>query len=61
MVGRNAVHIDGLLGNASKEVSSSNDDSNLAPKRMYGCNLFGYFVNKDGINTEAPACSQRFS
>lgn len=61
MIRCNAVHVDRLLSDSSKEVSTSDDDSDLATECMYSCNLFGYFVNEDRIDTEAPACRQRFS
>jgi hypothetical protein len=55
------IHVDRLLGHSPKEIASSDDDSYLAAKRMHGCNLFGYFVDKDGIDSEAPAGRQSFS
>jgi hypothetical protein len=61
MVGGDAVHVDGLLGDAAEEVASSDDDADLAAKGVNGGYLGGYFVNEDGINTEAAACSQGFS
>ena len=61
MVGSDAVHIDRLLSNAPKEISSTDDDSHLAAQGVYRCNLFGYFVDKDCINTETPARCQSFS
>jgi len=61
VIGRDAVHVDGLLGDSAKEVSPSNDDPDLAAEGVGGCNLFGYFVDKYGVDTEAAACRQGFS
>jgi hypothetical protein len=61
VIGCDAIHIDRLLGYAAKEVAPSNHNSHLAAERMYGCDLFGYFVDKDGIDTKAPAGCQSFS
>jgi hypothetical protein len=61
MVGSDAVHVDGLLGHAAEEVASADDDADLAAKGVSGCDLFGYFVNKDCIDAEAAARSQGFS
>jgi hypothetical protein len=61
VVGCDAIHVDGLLGNSAEEVSSSDDDPDLAAEGMGGCNLFGYFVDKYGVNPEATAGRQGFS
>jgi hypothetical protein len=61
VVGGDAIHIDGLLGDSAEEVSSSDDDPDLTAESVYGCDLFGYFVDEDRIDTEAPAGSQSFS
>src|ERR1039458_7394498 len=61
VVGRDAVHVDGLLGDAAKEVSASDDDADLAAECVDGGQFGGYFVNEDGVDAEARACGQGFS
>src|SRR5215475_158692 len=61
VVGGNAVHIDGLLGNSAKEVTSPHHDADLAAQGMYGCKLFGYFVNENSVNSETTTRGQSFA
>jgi hypothetical protein len=61
VVGGDAVHIDGLLGDSAKEVTSSDDDSDLAAEGVNGCEFFGYFVDEYGVDSEASACGQSFA
>jgi hypothetical protein len=61
VIGGDAIHVDRLLGDSAKEVTSSDDDSDLASESVSGCNFFGYFVDENGVDTEAPAGGQRFS
>jgi hypothetical protein len=61
VVGGDTVHVDRLLRDSAEEVPSSDDDSDLAAEGMNGGELFSYFVNENGIDTEAPACGQSFA
>ena len=61
MIGGDAVHVDGLLGDAAKEVPASNDDADLASQSVDSGDLGGYFVNEDGVDAETRACSEGFS
>jgi len=61
MVGGDPIHVDGLLSNSPKEVTSPDDDSYLATERVYGSNLLGYFMNENRVDTKAPASRQSFS
>ena len=61
MIGGDAIHVDGLLGDSAEEVSSTDDDSHLAAKGVNGCEFFGYFVDENGVDSEASACGQSFA
>jgi hypothetical protein len=61
VIGGNAIHVDGLLGDSAEEVSSTDDDGYLAAKGVNGCELFGYFMDENGVDSEASACSQSFA
>jgi len=61
MVGSNAIHIDSLLGYATEEVASSDDDTNLTSERVDCSDLGGYFVDEDRIDAETSARSQGFA
>jgi hypothetical protein len=61
VVGGDTIHIDGLLGYATEEVSATDDDADLTAECMNGCDLFGYFVYEYGVNAEAAACGKGFS
>jgi hypothetical protein len=61
VVGGDAIHVDGLLGDAAKEVASSDDDADLAAEGVDGGDLRGYFVDEYGVDTKASASSQGFS
>jgi hypothetical protein len=56
-----AVHVDGLLGDAAEEVSASDDDADLAAEGVDGGDLRGYFMDEDGVDTEAAAGGQGFT
>src|SRR6185312_10752024 len=60
MVRGNTVHVDGLFGDAAKEVAAT-DDANLAPGGRDFGNFHGNFVDEDGIDAETPARGQCFS
>jgi hypothetical protein len=61
VVGGDAVHIDCLLGDATEEVSATNDDAYLAAKGV-NCGYFGgYFVDEDGVNAKTLTCGQSFA
>jgi hypothetical protein len=61
MVGSDAVHVDGLFGDATEEVAAADDDADLAA----GAGGFGDLgrdcVDEDGVDTEATAGGQGFS
>jgi hypothetical protein len=61
VIGGHPVHVDRLLGHAAEEVTTSDDDADLAAKCVNVCDLLGYFVNENGVDTEASACGQGFS
>jgi hypothetical protein len=61
VVGCDAVHVDGLLGHSTEEVTASDYDSDLATEGVNCCKLFGYFVDENSIDAEASACGQRFA
>jgi hypothetical protein len=61
VVGGDAIHVDGLLGDATKEIASSDDDANLATEGVNGGDFGGDFVDEDSVNAETLACSQGFS
>jgi hypothetical protein len=61
VIGGDTIHVNRLLGDSAKEVSSPDDNAYLAAKGVNGSKFFGYFVNEYGVNTEATACSQCFS
>jgi hypothetical protein len=58
VIGGDAVHVDGLLGDSAEEVSPSDDDCNLAAEGVNGCEFFGYFVDENSVDSEASACGQ---
>lgn len=61
VVGGDAVHVDGLLGDTSEEVSSAYDDAYFAAEGVNGGDFCGYFVDKDGVDAKALACGQGFA
>ena len=61
VVGGDAVHVDGLLGDAAEEVASADDDGYFAAEGVNGGDFSGNFVDEDGINAETLACGQGFS
>jgi hypothetical protein len=61
VVGGDAIHVDGLLGDTAEEVTSSDDDSDLAAEGVNGCELFSHFVDENGVYAEATACGQSFA
>jgi hypothetical protein len=61
VIGGDAIHIDGLLGNAAKEISSTDDDSDLTAECVNGGEFFGYFVDENGVDSKASACGQSFA
>jgi hypothetical protein len=61
VISGDAIHVDGLLGDSAEEVPSSDDDSDLASERVNGCEFFRYFVDENGVDTEATACGQSFA
>jgi hypothetical protein len=61
MVGCNAVHVNGLLGDAAEEVATADDNGNLAPRARDLRDLSGDLVDKNGVDTEPPASGQGFA
>ena len=61
VVGGDAVHVDGLLGDAAEEVSASDDDADLAAEGVNGGYFGGYFVDEDGVDAKTFACGQSFA
>ena len=61
MVGGDAVHVDGLLGNATEEVASADDDAYLAAEGVNGGYFGGDFVDEDGVDTKTLTCGQSFA
>jgi len=61
MVGGDAVHVDGLLGDAAEEVAAADDDGDLATGTGDLGNLIGDRADEDGIDAEAAARGQGFS
>ncbi len=61
VIGGDAVHVDGLFGDAAEEVATADDDADLAA----GAGGLGDFVgdcgDEDGIDTEAAAGGQCFT
>jgi hypothetical protein len=60
VVGGDAVHVDGLLGDAAEEVAAADDDADLAAEGVDGGDLGGYFVMKMR-RCRSRACGQGFS
>ena len=54
-VGGDAVHVDRLLGDAAEEVSSADDDGDLASEGVNVGNLFGDLVDENRIDAESGA------
>jgi len=61
VVGGDAVHVDGLLGDSAEEVATSDDDADLAAEGVNGGDFGGYFVDEDSVDAEALAGGQGFS
>ena len=61
VVGGDAVHVDGLLGDATEEVASADDDAYLAAESVNGGDLGSYFVDEDGVDAKTFACGQSFA
>ena len=61
VVGGDAVHVDGLLGDAAEEVSSAYDDSDLDAEGVDVGDFFCDLVDEDGVDAEAGACGQGFA
>jgi hypothetical protein len=61
VISGDAVHINGLLGDATEEVSSTNDDADLAAEGVNGGYFGGYFVDEYGIDAKTLTCGQSFA
>jgi hypothetical protein len=61
VVGRDTIHVDGLLGDAAEEVATADDDADLTAEGVNGCDLRGYLVDENGIDAETAACGQCFA
>lgn len=61
MIGGYAVHIDGLLRDAAKEVPAADDDGDLAAQGVNRGNLLGDLVDKHRVDTETASGCQGFA
>jgi len=61
VIGGNAIHVDGLLGDSAEEVAAANNDADLAAESVDGGNLRSYFMDEYGVDTEASASGKGFS
>jgi len=61
VVGSDTVHVDGLLGDATEEVTTADDDADLATEGVYGGDFGSDFVDEDGVDAEAFARGQGFA
>ena len=61
MVGRNAIHVLGLLRDATKEISSADDDCRLNPEFLDITKLGGNLVDAGRVHAEALVCRQGLS
>ena len=61
VIGGDAVHVDGLLGDAAEEISSSDDDAYLAAEGVNCSDFSGDFVDEDGVDTKAFTSGQGFA
>jgi hypothetical protein len=53
--------VDGLLGDAAKEVAAANDDANLTAGAGCFGDFMGHCVDEQSVDTETPASGQGFS
>jgi hypothetical protein len=53
--------VDGLLGDAAKEVAAADDNADLAAGKSGLGDLVGYCIDENGVDTEATAGGQGFS
>jgi hypothetical protein len=61
VVGGYAVHVYGLLGYSAEEVTSADDDADLAAKCV-NCGYFcGYLMDEYGVDAETFASGQSFA
>jgi hypothetical protein len=61
VVGRYAIHVDGLFGDAAKEVATANDNADLAAGARRLGDFIGDCADEQSVDTEATASSQGFS
>ncbi len=61
VVGGDAVHMDGLFGDAAKEVAAANNDADLAAGACCIRDLVGDCIDKYRIYTKTAASGQSFS
>jgi hypothetical protein len=61
VIGGYAIHVDGLLSDAAEEVSSADDDGDLAAESVNVGDFFGYFVDEDGVNAETGTGGESFA
>ena len=60
VVGRYAVHVDGLLGYSPEEVAAPDHDADLTSEPVHIRDLRSYLVNDNGIDTKARAPCKGF-
>src|SRR6185437_9364248 len=53
VVGGDAVHVAGLLGDAAKKISASDDNGDLHADRVDVAEFSSYFVDAGGVNAKA--------
>ncbi len=61
VIGGNAIHADGLLGNTAEEVPAPDDDADLTADTGDFGELLGDRPDENGINAEATAGGQGFT
>ena len=61
VVGGDAVHVDGLLGDAAEEVATADDDRDLATQGVHVGDLGGDLVDEDRVDAKAAPGRQGFA
>jgi len=61
VVGGDAIHVDCLLGDATEEVATADDDANLAAGSGSLSDFVGDCADEQGVDTETTASGQGFS
>ena len=61
VVGGDAVHVFGLVGNAAEEIAAAHDDGDLDTEAVHIGQFGGDFVNAGGVDAEALVGGQSFA